>query len=127
MSEETNVVAFRKDVPTASFKRLDADDLRATCQHRRVCVGMRDPILECAECQAPVDPYVWIRTLTREWDEVCRQHEEKKRSAEREIEVLKKRLRVLRGEYESEAERIAEEREAERAIAVLPPKRGIRG
>ena len=47
---------------------LTARESKPRCDHVRVLIDREQPILECATCGAIVDPYVWIRRLTREWE-----------------------------------------------------------
>lgn len=116
------VIAFRKAPPSSRLKRLEDDEMRLTCRHINVEIWAAEPILECTDCGAVVDPYAWIRTLTREWDAYEKRREDTKREVEREMAELQKRLRILRKEYQDESERCA----AEREIAVLPPRKGAR-
>jgi hypothetical protein len=120
MSDD-NVVSFRKDVPSARLKRLDWNDKRATCRHRCIEVWVKEPIIECSDCGAVVDPFAWIRDLTNEWEEVDRRRDQLRQDAEREMAEIKKQLRMLRGDLRDEKER----REAERAVMVLPPRRTL--
>lgn len=123
-SDRGKVLAFRRAVPSARLKSLDHDEKRAACQHLCIEVWPHEPIIECATCGAVVDPYHWIRGLTLDWAEVERRRDQIKREAEREMAEIRQQLRALRGEYRDEAERVAAERQAARAVAVLPPRRG---
>lgn len=120
-SPDSNVITFRRDVPASRIKRPEGNAKRQCCQHRQVEIWACEPVLECRDCGAMVDPYDWIRTLTHEWGDVERQHAYRKREAEREMAEIEKKLRALRGEFRDETER----REASRAIAVLPARKGL--
>ena len=118
-----NVISFRDASPSARLKALDWNEKRARCEHKKVEVWLKEPILECRTCGAVVDPYEWIRGRVRDWKQW--QDSERFRCEELKLEreKLQKELRKLRGEYRDEAERAAAEREAARAVMVLPPQR----
>lgn len=120
MAEDDNVVSFRSGAPSARLKELDWSDARARCQHRSVMVWAKEPILECQDCGAVVDPYAWIRARCADWSSLIAPLKRKKAEMEGEIAELRKALRALRGEFKDEAER----RAAERALHVWPKKRG---
>lgn len=118
--EADNIVNFRSGAPSARLKHLDWSDERTRCQHKRVEVWAKEPILECADCKAIVDPYQWIRDRCRDWDEIESTHKFRKAEMKSEENSLRKALRLLRGEYAD----VKERREAERSLMVLP-KRGF--
>lgn len=119
MSEE-NVIEFRKAAPSARLKEFEGTEKHVACQHRHVEIWRREPILECADCGVVVDPYAWIRDRVIDWRQMVSDVEYRRDEAQRELNELKARLRVLRKEYSSEIEK----RQAEHALMVLPPRRG---
>ena len=114
-----NVVNFRPVGPSASLKKQDWTDKRRQCQHVAVEVWADEPILECQECGAVVDPYRWIRDRVSDWDQITARQEFRKREIVAELNELRAALKVLRGEYADERERQA----AKSALMVLPPRR----
>lgn len=122
MSEdESNVLDLKAGLPSARLKRLDFGDKRARCRHRAIAVWPREPIIECVNCGAVVDPYEWIRTVCRNWEMMKNNQEIERAETAAEIAELKKALKVLRREYAGEAER----RQLESAVAILPPRRRV--
>lgn len=119
MSED-KVVAFRAGAPSMRLKSLDWTDKRAHCKHVAVQVWQDEPILECKDCGAVVDPYRWIRDRCATWKKMEDEVGYRVKAAKGEMEDLQKSLRILRGEYKDERER----RQAETALMVLPPRRG---
>lgn len=113
--DDDRVVPFVPGTPSMAF-REHTDHKRAFCQHWRIAVDQREPMIECRDCGAIVDPYHWLRQSIRNWDAPIRDREAKIRQLDNEIEGRKKALRLLRKESADEAEK----RQAARAIAVLP-------
>ena len=122
-AEDNNVVSFRAAAPSARLKDLDWTDKRAQCKHKNVEIWAKEPIIECSECGAVVDPYDWIRDRVKDWRHWHHAEFIKYKELKREREELQKQVRILRGEYRDEAERVAAERNAARAIAVMPPRK----
>jgi hypothetical protein len=118
--EEDNIIEFRKAAPSARLKPFDGTEKHATCKHDRVEIWRREPILECADCGVVVDPYAWIRDRVSDWHHMVSEVEYRRSEAQRELDGLKEKLRILRKEYGSEVEK----RRAEHALMVLPPQRG---
>ena len=112
MSDD-KVVPFVPGVPSMAFRETATNAKRAFCQHWRIAVDGSEPIIECRDCGAIVDPYQWLRQSIRNWDAPIKTREFK---LETEIENRKRALRILRNECADEAEK----RIAARAIAVLP-------
>lgn len=81
-----------------------------------------ETVIECADCGAVVDPYVWIRARCHDWHQMLDHIQDQEKQAKAELEKIKKSLRLLRKEYESEVEKKA----VESAVMILPPKRSIR-
>lgn len=121
-----NVVSFRAAAPSARLKELDWTDKRARCEHKKIEVWAKEPILECRDCGAVVDPYAWIRSRINDWRYWQEAERAKYDDLKREREDLQKQVRILRGEYKDEAERVAAERAAARAVAIMPPRRSGR-
>ena len=117
-----DIVNIKSAAPSARLKKLDWGDKRASCRHKAVGIWVKEPILECDDCGAVVDAHQWIRDRCRDWDQIQSGLEFKRNEVKREIEELKKTLRLLRKEYKDERERLA----TERSIAILPPQRGTR-
>lgn len=117
MSDD-KVVAFRAGDGRPRLKSLSGNEQRAMCQHDEVEIWPREPILECAQCGAVVDPYEWIRKAVGRWKRFEQAAQWKVDELKREADELMAGLRILRAEYKDEAER----RRAERAIAHLPPQ-----
>lgn len=118
--EDDKIVAFRPGVPSMRLKSLDWTDKRAHCKHTAIEVWQDEPILECKDCGAVVDPYRWIRDRCATWKRMEDEVDYRVKEAKGELKELTKALRILRGEYEGERER----RQAETALMVLPPRRG---
>lgn len=116
MSDDDKVVPFVPSTPSMAFKERGGDIKRAICKHWRIAVSQDEPMIECRDCGAIVDPYRWLRQSIGQWDGAIREREFKIQQLDGEIEGRKTALRLIRKEYESEAEK----RRAERAIAVLP-------
>lgn len=121
MSDDGKVVSFRSLAPSARLKKFDHTDIRANCQHDRIQVWVKEPIIECADCGSVVDPYYWIRRRCSDWqrlhDGVTFQISE----AKAELDELRAALKILRGQYRSEAER----RRAEHHLMIMPPRRRV--
>lgn len=116
---DDNVIGFRPGPPSARLKSLDWKDKRANCRHRRIEVWTKEPIIECADCGAVVDPYAWMRATIGEWKEMVDAVKYQRRAIEGEIEELKKGLRILRKEYRDEREK----QEAANHLMIMPPRR----
>jgi hypothetical protein len=116
---DDKIVAFRSAAPSMRLKSLDWTDKRSQCKHFAVQVWSNEPILECCDCGAVVDPYQWIRARIAAWSNMEIDASFRVKEARAELEELKKTLRVLRAEYKDEKER----REAETALMVLPRRR----
>ena len=110
MSDESKVVSIRDGAPSARLKFPDWSDKRARCEHKQVEIWAKEPIIECSMCGAVVDPYEWLRARCRDWHSLHASLEHKRDEISREIKQLSEALRVLRGEYKSEAEKRAAER-----------------
>ena len=119
MPDEDNIIEFRVGAPSARLKDLDWKDKRSRCEHRRVEIWRKEPILECSDCGAVVDAHQWIRDRCQDWAQVMSNLKFKRQEIETEIEQLKKARRILRKKYKDENER----RAAERALMVMPPQR----
>ena len=119
MADEENIIEFRAATPSARLKKLDWQDKRSRCPHRRVEIWSKEPILECADCGAVVDAHQWIRDRCQDWAQMMSNLKFKRQEIETEIEELKKARRILRKKYKDEREK----REAERAIMIMPPQR----
>lgn len=117
---DDNVIDFKQGAPSAKMKRFDGTEKHLSCKHRHVEIWRREPILECTDCGVVVDPWQWIRDRCSDWKEMLAAVEWKRDEAQRELNELKERLRVIRKEYASEIEK----RRAEHALMVLPPRRG---
>lgn len=117
--DEENVVSFRSASPSARLKKFDHDDKRQHCQHKSIEVWCKEPIIECTACGAVVDPYWWIRERCNDWREMVAAITWRRDEAQRELDELKARLRILRKEYATEAERIR----AESQLMHMPPQR----
>lgn len=115
----SEVVTFRSASPSARLKKFDADDKRQQCQHKRIEVWRKEPIIECAECGAVVDPYWWMRERCQDWRQMVDAVTYRRDEAQRELDELKKHLRILRKEYATEAERIR----AEQQLMHMPPRK----
>lgn len=120
MADDSNIVEFRAGAPSARLKQFDGTEKHVGCQHRRVEIWPREPILECADCGVMVDAHEWIRSRVHDWRQMVSAVEWKRDEAQREINELKERLHMLRKEYATEIEK----RRAEHALMVMPPRRG---
>lgn len=120
MADDSNIIEFRAGAPSARLKEFDGTEKHLTCKHHHVEIWRREPILECRDCGVVVDAHAWIRDRVNDWREMVRAVEWKRDEAQRELDELKARLRVLRQEYASEIEK----RRAEHQLMVMPPRRG---
>jgi hypothetical protein len=120
---ESNVVEFRRldSSPSAQLKRLDITDKKRSCQHKKVHIWVSEPILECKDCGAIVDPYWWMRQTIGSWSSIYDGIKFQENEARKELEALKREIRKLRREFKDEAERQAPDRE----IMRLPPSRKV--
>lgn len=121
MADDEKIIQFRDAAPSVRLKRLEATDQRRVCKHRSTLISMEEPILECADCGAIIDPHQWIRILTKEWEQVQNRVEFMRVEAEREMKEIRKQLRVIRGEYADEKER----QEVKKTLMVLPPRKAF--
>jgi hypothetical protein len=119
MSETDNVVAFERDLPTSKLKPRNPD--KANCRHRKIWVSQDEPMVECVQCGSVVDPYAWIRAFTADWNAIQMSHELFKKAAAEEQAEIKRKLRQLRKEYASEAERLRDDRE----VMVMPARERV--
>lgn len=119
MPDDDKVVSFRSGAPSARLKELHWNDKRALCQHMSVEVWTSEPILECADCGAVVDPYQWIRNRVKDWAHMENEAKYRVDDAKREIADLKKTLKALRGEVDD----AAEANRVKHALMVMPPRR----
>ena len=122
MDGDDKIVDFRKGAPSARLKTLDWQDKRSRCEHRSIEVWEKEPILECADCGAVVDPYVWIRRTVGDWKRIVDRHKWEKNEAEREAKEIKQQLRMLRKEFATETEK----RRYDSAVMILPPQNRMR-
>lgn len=120
--DDDNVISFRTAAPSAQMKKLEWSDKRSRCDHRQIEVWPKEPIIECVACGVVVDPYAWIRDRCRDWERVMDNVKYKKNAAEQEMKEILGKLRALRKEYASEAEK----RSAERAVMILPAQKHVR-
>jgi len=121
MSDD-KVIKFAPGTPSMAFRERALDAKKSLCRHWRIAVDSREPIVECRDCGAIVDPYAWIRQSIGNWDGPIREREFKIKQLDDEITNRKSALRILRNECATEAEK----RHAARAIAVLPNGRTTR-
>lgn len=119
MTDDSNIIEFQKGAPSARLKQFEGTEKHVGCKHRRVEIWPREPILECADCGVVVDAHAWIRDRVIDWRQMVNDVEWKRDEAQRELNELKERLRILRKEYNSEIEK----RRAEAALMALPPRR----
>ncbi len=119
MSDENNIIKFRAGVPSARLKNFDWKDKRSRCNHPRVEIWRKEPILECVDCGAVIDPHQWIRDRCLDWAQLMSTLKFQRQEIEGEIVELKKARRILRRKYKDDREK----REAERAIMHMPPQR----
>ncbi len=117
MSDNT-VIGFRSGAPSARLKAFNGTDPRPNCQHRRIEIWAKEPVVECIDCGSVVDPYWWLRRRCEDWKQAMQAIELKMNAAKQEVEELKAALRILRREYKDEAEK----RKAETALMHLPPR-----
>lgn len=117
MTEE-KVVDFRKAAPSARLKALDWKDKRSRCEHYRVEIWQKEPILECADCGAVVDPHVWIRKTVGDWARVIERQKWEMNAAKIECDEIKQQLRMLRKEFANEAEK----HKYDSCLMMLPPQ-----
>ena len=119
MGDDDKVVQFRSAELPSRVKRPDDPKRRAGCQHKRTSIWMDEPILECSDCGAIIDPYCWIREQATKWDQIQGRVDYARKEADREMADIKKQLRQLRGEYADEKEHQA----TKKALMVLPPRK----
>ena len=118
--DDDKIVAFRKSSePSARLKGLDWNDKRTFCRHGAVQVWDKEPILECCDCGAVVDPYQWIRDRCHEWAGMVASVQYRIDAAKLEMVELKKALKVLRKAHGA----AVEAGRAQQALMVLPPQR----
>lgn len=113
------VIDLKSRGPSAALKKLEWTDKRSSCQHERIEIWPREPIIECADCGVVVDPYYWLRRVCERWRMVEDTAAYRARALKDEADEIKKSLRILRAEYKDESER----REAERSLMRLPPRK----
>ena len=116
-----DIVDISTAAPSARFKVLDRDDKRLRCPHKRIEVWPKEPIIECADCGAVVDPFQWIRDRCADWKQMVASVDWKVADAKRELEELKREIRLLRKEFKDEAEKEA----ASRRLMVMPPRKSF--
>lgn len=116
MGDETdNVVSLAAIKPFLQTKRANWSDKKSRCQHWHVVVRSDEPILECKDCEAIVDPFHYIRNLAGLWDGLMAQ----KKRLEADIEALQESKKQVRQELRRERDKA--DREISRQAMVLPP------
>jgi hypothetical protein len=121
MSEDGKVINFKTAAPSARMKQFDAADKRPSCPHHHIEIWHKEPIIECQDCGAVVDPYYWIRQRCEDWRQMEDAVQWRINAAKRELEELRVAVRLVRKEYKDEAEK----RQAERQLMVMPPQRSF--
>lgn len=121
MTDESNVVAFPKEAkPTLQAEPRDLTCRKRICGHSRCVIRELEPILECKDCGAFIDPYEWMRKNVRHIGATIKGGAEKQRDELlREAEELSKLVRQLRGDFKSEIEK----RRFQSQVVIKPPKR----
>jgi len=114
-----NVVSIHDATPSTGIKSLDWSDKRARCQHARVLIWEKEPIAECRDCGAILDPFMVLRRHCNYWRQMTAPLEAQKAGLEAEIAGLKKALKALKGEFATEAEK----RAADRALHIWPGRK----
>jgi hypothetical protein len=112
----SNVVSIRTAAPSASVREREWSDKKAQCEHKAITIDSSEPVIECRDCGAIVDPYRWIRDRCRDWSRWIDNEQYRQREMRDETKRLQAALRLVRKEYRDEQER----RVAEREIMVLP-------
>ena len=117
-----NIVKLADFAPSLSVKRVDWTEKRARCKHRAISVWAKEPIVECRDCGAVVDPIQWIRDRCNDFDYL---QAEKKR-LESDIAALQESKKLARAAVRREREKA--HRELDRQAMVLPPHvaKGVR-
>jgi hypothetical protein len=119
VSEPDNIVSFRAAGASALFKdRQTLPERRLDCRHKPIWVYADEPILECRNCGAIVDPFRWIRDRVNEWKSMQAAVDWKIAEAKRELDGLRTAIRQLRGEWKDESEK-------RRTLMIQPPRKSF--
>lgn len=66
---KNNVVKLQPRAAGVEIKRMDRNDKRSTCRHPSVWIWESEPIMECRDCGAMIDPFVWMRANFKKFDQ----------------------------------------------------------
>jgi hypothetical protein len=73
-------------------KHVDGDRKDPLCKHWKIYVWTREPIIECQDCGAIVDPYYWLRLTMDNWDNMHARVKFQVDEMKREQDALKKAI-----------------------------------